>query len=72
MNSNINLNQININANNQHNQDVINQFFDFTQNKTNNNIDSKYPNMDNINNFNGNKNIQNNNKYDDDFNPFLD
>ena len=63
-NININLNQINNNINNQHNQEVINQFFDFTQSKINNNTNSPYPNF-NITNIN-------NNKYDDDFNPFLD
>ena len=63
LNTNINFNQINNNINNKHNQEVINQFFDFTQNKNNNN--------------NLNQNLNNNyqkqiNKYDDDFNPFLD
>lgn len=67
-NININLNQINNNINNQHNQEVINQFFDFTQSKINNNTNSPYPNFNNINN---NNNIASN-KYDDDFNPFLD
>ena len=69
-NININLNQINNNINNQHNQEVINQFFDFTQSKINNNTNSPYPNFNNINN-NNNNNIASN-KYDDDFNPFLD
>ena len=62
LNTNINYNQINNNINNQHNQEVINQFFDFTQNKNNNNFNQNITN-----------NFQNqNNKYDDDFNPFLD
>ena len=55
-----NIKQINNNANNQHNQEIINQFFDFTQNNTNQQSNS------NINN------DYNKNKYDDDFNPFLD
>ena len=55
-----NIKQINNNTNNQHNQEIINQFFDFTQNNTNQQSNS------NINN------DYNKNKYDDDFNPFLD
>ena len=71
INSNININQINNNINNIHNQNVINQFFDFTKNNTNNNnINYQYPNISNIDNVNDN-NIQNK-KYNDDFNPFLD
>ena len=59
------------NNNNIHNQNVINQFFDFTKNNTNNNnINYQYPNISNIDNVNDN-NIQNK-KYNDDFNPFLD
>ena len=69
-NTSYNPNQINNNINNQHNQEVINQFFDFTQSKINNNTNSPYPNFNNINN-NNNNNIASN-KYDDDFNPFLD
>ena len=64
INSNININQINNNINNLHNQNVINQFFDFTNNNmNNNNINFQYPNINN--------NITSK-KYDDDFNPFLD
>ena len=74
INNNINKNKIpdnnNNNINNQHNQEVINQFFDFTQSKINYNTNSPYPNFNNINN-NNNNNIASN-KYDDDFNPFLD
>ena len=71
INSNININQINNKINNIHNQNVINQFFDFTKNNTNNNnINYQYPNISNIDNVNDN-NIQNK-KYNDDFNPFLD
>ena len=64
-NININFNQINNNINNQHNQEVINQFFDFTKNNMSGGLNSQYPNLNN------NNNVQNN-KYDDDFNPFLD
>ena len=71
INSNININQINNNINNIHNQNVINQFFDFIKNNTNNNnMNYQYPNISNIDNVNDN-NIQNK-KYNDDFNPFLD
>ncbi len=67
INSNISINQINNNITNLHNQNVINQFFDFTNNNmNNNNINYQYPNISTINN-----NIQKK-KYDDDFNPFLD
>ena len=62
-NTNININQINNSISNNHNQEVINQFFNFTQSQINNkNLNSNYAN---------NNDIQNN-KYDDDFNPFLD
>ena len=62
-NTNININQINNSINNNHNQEVINQFFNFTQSQINNkNLNSNYSN---------NNDIQNN-KYDDDFNPFED
>ena len=62
-NTNININQINNSINNNHNQEVINQFFNFTQSQINNkNLNSNYAN---------NNDIQNN-KYDDDFNPFED
>ena len=69
--SSININQINNNINNIHNQEVINQFFDFTQHKINNknNYNSQNPNMNIIN---GTYNNIQNNKYNDDFNPFLD
>ena len=64
INSNIKINQINNNINNLHNQNVINQFFDFTNNNMNNkNINFQY------NNINNNITCK---KYDDDFNPFLD
>ena len=63
-NININVNQINNNINNQHNQEVINQFFDFTKSNINDGLN-------NINNNSYKNNIQNN-KYNDDFNPFLD
>ena len=63
-NTNININQINNSINNNHNQEVINQFFNFTQSQINNkNLNSNYAN---------NNDIQNTNKYDDDFNPFED
>ena len=62
-NTNININQINNSISNNHNQEVINQFFNFTQSQINNkNLNSNYSN---------NNDIQNN-KYDDDFNPFED
>ena len=62
-NTNININQINNSISNNHNQEVINQFFNFTQSQINNkNLNSNYAN---------NNDIQNN-KYDDDFNPFED
>ena len=66
INSNIKINQINNNINNLHNQNVINQFFDFTNNNinmNNKNINFQY------NNINNNITCK---KYDDDFNPFLD
>ena len=64
INSNIKINQVNNNINNLHNQNVINQFFDFTNNNMNNkNINFQY------NNINNNITCK---KYDDDFNPFLD
>ena len=60
---NINVNQINNNLSKDHNKEVINQFFDFTQSQINkNNLNSNYQNVNGIQN----------NKYDDDFNPFLD
>ena len=69
-NVSINLNQINNNVNNNiHNQQIINQFFDFTKNKINNNPVQQNPNFKYLN---GNYNNNKNNKYDDDFNPFLD
>ena len=62
-NTNININQINNNVSKDHNKEVINQFFDFTQSQINkNNLNSNYQNVNGIQN----------NKYDDDFNPFLD
>ena len=62
-NTNININQINNSISNNHNQEVINQFFNFTQSQINNkNLNSNYSN---------NNDIQNN-KYDDDFDPFGD
>ena len=64
INSNIKINRVNNNINNLHNQNVINQFFDFTNNNMNNkNINFQY------NNINNNITCK---KYDDDFNPFLD
>ena len=64
INSNIKINQINNNINNLHNQNVINQFFDFAGDSVGGeNINFQY------NNINNNITCK---KYDDDFNPFLD
>jgi hypothetical protein len=72
------------NANNPHNQAILNQFLNFdgpnnnNNNNTNYNFNSQYQNnnmnnnFNNGNGFNNNNQNGNNNNYDDDFNPFED